>query len=85
MAQRDIAKNRNMIVATDDRKAIRIAMEENVETISTPAILKKWIETESISIEVAAKTLPRIEQNAKFKLKASHELFAWWQSILKAK
>ena len=80
-----IAKNRDLIVATDDRKAIRIANEANIETISTPAILKSWIESESITKEIAAKSLRNIEQNAKFKLKASHELYVWWQLILDSK
>ena len=77
-----IAKNRDLVVATDDRKAIRIASEADIETISTPRLLKNWIESESISSDLAAATLLNIEQNAKFKLKASHELYEWWQSTL---
>jgi predicted nucleic acid-binding protein len=74
-----IAKHRNLIVATDDRKAIRIATEANIETITTPKMLKHWIESGSIDQEIASQVLTNIEQRAKFRLKASSEYYDWWQ------
>lgn len=77
-----IAQNRELIVATDDRKAIRLANDAGIETLSTPAIMKNWIEAQSVPREVAAEALQGIENHARFRLKTSHELYDWWQSIL---
>src|SRR5208282_3989663 len=43
-----LAKCRSWIVATDDRKALRVARSEGVATITTPEIIKRWADSRSI-------------------------------------
>lgn len=73
-----IAKCRGWTVATDDRKATRIAAEHGVSTITTPELIKKWSDDSGVTDEIVAKVLQDIQLFARFVPRRSSPLREWW-------
>ena len=73
-----IAKVRGWIVATDDRKAIRLAGELGVETISTPTLMKRWAEASGASDAEVANVLRSIQIFSHFVPRRTDPLYSWW-------
>lgn len=73
-----LAKCRSWMVATDDRKALRIAQSEGVPTITTPEIIKRWAETRSIETVGITDVVRRIERYSRFVPQRNAALFNWW-------
>ena len=79
-----IAKNRDFILLTDDRRAARLAQRPdiNVRTTSTPAVLQSW---SRLSIENEHKLtviIPRIADLARFAPASDSAFFAWWMRYM---
>ena len=74
-----IAKTRDWILATDDRKAGRIADELSVPVLTTPELIKRWADSANPSPDELRETLRLIEERASFFPAASHPLFTWWR------
>ncbi len=73
-----LAKCRQWTVATDDRKAIRVAITEGIDTISTAEIVKFWADKCKVADEALAESLRRIERYARFRPRKGSPLQKWW-------
>ena len=73
-----IAKSRGWTVATDDRKAIRLAGAHSISVLTTPDLMKSWAESTDAAPEALHQALLRIEQLAAFSPSSRHHLYKWW-------
>lgn len=76
-----LAKCRNWTVATDDRKAIRLAKAESITTITTAEIVKLWVARCNATDEAAAEVVRRIERYARFSPRKGSPLQDWWKGL----
>lgn len=77
-----IAEQRGWTVATDDRKAIRIAGEANISVVTTPELIRHWIQFENPSAAEVANLLRHIEIFAKFRPHRSSPFYPWWIALV---
>lgn len=75
-----IAKSRGWTVATDDRKAIRIANESNIDVITTPELLKHWATETGPKADEITSAIVDIERFSRFRLGRNSPLFEWWSN-----
>lgn len=76
-----IAKSRQWLLATDDRKAMSLAKKLNVEVITTPELVKNWSEQTRASTETIREVLLRIQDRARFFPNDRSPLRDWWFEI----
>ncbi len=76
-----IAKSRNWMVATDDRKAIRLASEFGIAIITTPELVERWINITNPTENEIKQTVQAIERFAKFRPRRDDPLHDWWTSL----
>lgn len=76
-----IAVSRGWTVATDDRKARRIAKDNGVALISTPELIQRWVDAASPCESTVSEVLKRIELFAKFRPRRNDPLHGWWVSL----
>jgi predicted nucleic acid-binding protein len=79
-----IAKVRGWVVATDDRKARRIATEQGVSTISTSEMIHSWTASQNMSDRQVGDVLNCIQQFGRFVPRRSDSLYAWWMNMVAA-
>lgn len=79
-----IAKSRGWLVATDDRKAIRLATESGIKVITTPELIERWANATSPANEDLAEVIRSIERFARFRPRSASPLYAWWTAISEA-
>lgn len=77
-----IAKSRNWTVATDDRKAIRLASESGIAVITTPELLDRWVRNTNPTEDDITLAIRAIERFAKFRPRHGSPLYDWWSSKL---
>ena len=80
-----ISISREWDVATDDKKARRIFLEnaqKQQKLASTSSLIKEWAETESISEQKIKEILSKIETSARFQPARSDENYQWWIEVL---
>ena len=77
-----LAERRGWVVATDDRKAIRVARQAGLTVASSPALVKKWAAATAPSQAVLKKALQDIEVLAQFKPNPSMPEYKWWNNQL---
>lgn len=75
-----IAECRHWTVATDDRKAIRIAREAGMSVVSCPALIKNWAITTRPSATKISQVLSEIQFLAQFRPNPSMPEYDWWVS-----
>jgi predicted nucleic acid-binding protein len=80
-----IAKSRNWTVATDDRKAIRMASESGIAVITTPELIERWANATSATDDEIALAVHAIERFARFRPRRDSALYDWWMSIRSAR
>jgi len=73
-----IAKSRGWTVATDDRKAIRLAGEHSISILTTPDLMKSWADSTHAAPEELRLALEQIEKLATFSPPSRHPLYEWW-------
>jgi hypothetical protein len=73
-----LAESRGWIVATDDRKAIRVAAGAGLTVISCPRLLKAWVDSSRPDDAVVAQVLADIETLAQFRPNAAMPESSWW-------
>jgi hypothetical protein len=73
-----LAESRGWTIATDDRKAIRIAQQAGLTVLSCPQLIKTWADHARPSNEVLVKTLNDIELLAQFRPNPSLPEYQWW-------
>jgi len=74
-----IARMRGWTLATDDRKAGRLAAELSVSVLTTPDLMKRWADSASPDPSELQRVLCRIEQLAAFAPSSRHPLYDWWR------
>lgn len=74
-----LAKCRNWVIATDDRKAIGLAEAEAIATITTAEIVKLWADSRNAADKALAEVLRRIERYARFCPRRGSPLQQWWR------
>ncbi len=77
-----IAQNRGWTVATDDRKAARIAGESGIAVITTAELVRRWVAKESPGDREVVEVLQRIEQFARFRPRRGSPESQWWYQVL---
>ncbi len=79
-----IALSRGWTVATDDRKARRIASENGIALISTPELIRRWVDAMRPSKTTVSEILQRIERFSRFRPRRADPLHGWWTSLSEA-
>jgi len=73
-----IAKHRGWVLATDDRKARRIAAEHDVPTITTPEIMREWQASAQIPKAKIKIMLSNVETRGRFVPGENAAEYSWW-------
>jgi len=77
-----IAKRRGWIVATDDKKAIRLATAQQIGVVTTPELVHDWAERAKPGSDEVTETLRNIESFARFRLGKSARYYRWWTELV---
>ena len=77
-----IAVTRDLAVATDDKKAIRLAQETGCQVATTPDLLKHWAVGTDRSKNEIANVLKAVRARAVYAPGKSHPLYSWWHKHL---
>ena len=77
-----LAHERQWIVATDDRKAIRVAQQAGLTVVSCPELLKAWVDAASPGQATLGRILQDIQVLAQFKPNRMMPEFPWWEDEL---
>ena len=79
-----IAVERGWAIATDDGRAINYlaAHYPAVNIVTTPALLRRWVEARQPAAREVRDTLEAVRLRANFAIGPKHSLYAWWQSWL---
>jgi predicted nucleic acid-binding protein len=77
-----LAACRGWILATDDRKARILAEELNVTALTTPDVIKLWVDKTAPAQEHIADALRAIRDRAKFLPPRSSPSYSWWMQFL---
>ena len=73
-----LAEERNWVVATDDRRAIRVARQAGLTAVSCPELVKAWAAATGPDAAALARVLRDIETLAKFRPNATMPDHQWW-------
>lgn len=77
-----IALHRNWAIATDDKVAIKVFKREapRLQIITTPELIKHWVDTTTPPLEVINQCLQNITLGASYRPPRGHPLYNWWQN-----
>ena len=79
-----IASARSLPMATDDRKARRVAVEMGLAPpIGTTSILRQYAEAANLTPPQVAELLQRVRSDASYIPRQTDENFAWWQRAIR--
>lgn len=76
-----IALSRELVLATDERKARRLFSEaagDQQRLISTSALVRHWAEAERIPADRVKAALTRIEERARYQPPTTDANYKWW-------
>src|SRR6266568_2732323 len=76
-----IAVHRSWSLATDDKTAISFLMREmpQLHLVSTPELLKHWVDAARPHFTVASLALGNIRKRARYEPHFDHPLYEWWK------
>ncbi len=77
-----VAAQRGWILATDDRRARRLAAEAALTVMTTPELVKHWSETTHAGHQEIAAVLRSIQERAYFAPRAGAPEADWWARCL---
>lgn len=80
-----LAKNRGWLLATDDRPATALAVQQGVTVLTTAELLKRWATTTKATKKEVAAALANIQRFAKFVPRLKSPESAWWLSHFPSK
>lgn len=73
-----VASERGVEMATDDKRAIRVAIEIGVTVVTTSQLLRRWAErSDATSAEIAA-ALSNVERRGNFSPRRDDPERGWW-------
>lgn len=77
-----IALHRNWSIGSDDRKAISFFAQHipQVQLITTPELLKYWVDTANPPLDAVRIALQKIRTKARYEPHSKHKLYDWWQT-----
>ena len=73
-----IAEHRGWAIATDDRKAIRVAQQAGLRVVSCPELVKRWADATGPDQATLTKVLQDIQVLAHFKPNPTMPEYQWW-------
>ncbi len=73
-----LAEQRKWAIATDDRKAIRVAQQVGLTVVSCPELVKAWADATGPDPAVVNKVLEDIQVLAQFKPNPTMPEYQWW-------
>lgn len=73
-----LAESRGWSIATDDKKAMRIAEQAGLDVVSSPRLLKLWADSEHPDQSGVTKALKDIERLAQFRPNSAMPECKWW-------
>jgi hypothetical protein len=73
-----LAEQRGWVVATDDRRAIRVAQQAGLTVVSCPQLVKAWADTTTPDQATLLRVLQDIRVLAHFKPNPSMPECQWW-------
>jgi len=77
-----VAQSRGWRLATDDKKARRIAAANGVQVLSTSELIQQWaIKTKASDNDIAI-VLSAIQRHARFLPSAKDPLVKWWRDLI---
>jgi predicted nucleic acid-binding protein len=79
-----VAASRSGTLITDDRKALSIANELSVPTLTTPDVLRSWAERAGVPSPTLCQALENIRWRARYEPSKPHPLWSWWRSEIDA-
>ena len=78
-----IAYDRGFMVASDDRKARRVAQEWfGLRVLSTTELLRIWADTDGVSTQVLRDTFSSMRTGASFIPGPHDPAFEWWRNVV---
>lgn len=77
-----IAMHRDWALATDDRRARRLAAAAGLAVVTTPELVKHWAQYTGVTDEQVADVLLDIQRFAYFTPPANSPEHAWWMDCL---
>src|SRR6266700_4130778 len=77
-----IALHRNWSIGSDDRKAISFFVQNmpQVQIITTPELLRYWVDAIEPSSEMVRIALQNIRRKARYEPHPKHPLCDWWRA-----
>jgi predicted nucleic acid-binding protein len=73
-----IAESRSWSIATDDRKAVRVAQQAGLTVLSCPALIEAWADTTRPNATTIFQVLTDIQTLAQFRPNSTMPASAWW-------
>lgn len=77
-----VALNRSIAMATDDRKARRVAGDRRASLISTLEILQRWESVATVSAERMQTVLNLVSHRSRYRPAVGHPLYGWWIQLV---
>ena len=75
-----LAESRDWTVATDDRKAIRVAQQAGLKVLSCPELIKSWADVTRPDATRLVQVLTNIQTLAQFRPNQTMKHAPWWTS-----
>lgn len=79
-----IALSRGIDMATDDRKARRVAAERHASLISTLEILHRWESSAGVPHDRMQRVMNLVSHRSRYRPASGHPLYEWWSHIVGA-
>ena len=79
-----LAESRGWLIATDDKKAIRIGQQSGLTVLSSPQLVKTWADNAHPDQPTLVKALQDIEVLAQFRPNSTMPACQWWLDQLAA-
>lgn len=76
-----LAISRKAIVATDDRKALRILSQLGIPTLQTSELIYEWAQRATVSRKEITDVLQAVRSRARFDPRRGAPRFDWWMSF----
>ena len=73
---------RNVEIATDDRKARRVAAERGGSLLSTPELLVAWQSSASIPDQTMTAVVRQVSRRSRYRPARMHPLYGGWMQLL---
>ena len=73
---------RGWVVATDDRKAIRVARKVGLTVISCPELIRTWADATQPGPAILSQVLREVQTLAQFRPNEAMPEFDWWLKVV---